>query len=325
MADSAQILRALADGRFHSGEDLARALACSRSAIWKHIRQLKKRVDIHSVNGRGYRLAEPLELLDRELILNALAPHQRQGMSACHLLDVVTSTNELAMLTAEEAPSTPRAWFAEHQTGGRGRRGRAWHSPYGRNLYFSLLQRFDMPLHQLAGLSIAVGVAIAEMLSGFGLQGHGLKWPNDLHWQGKKLAGILIEATGEAEGPAYAVIGIGLNIDLGEVPDWIDQPVASLRQAGLDISRNLIAGEVLARILDLSTRFTREGLTPFIHRWEGYDLYRGRPVRLIGPGRKHTGIALGVSSDGGLRLNIDGREQVFYAGELSLRSGDGNG
>ena len=111
----------------------------------------------------------------------------------------------------------PASGLPKARPAGGGRRGRSWHSPYGRNLYFSLLYRFDAPMHQLAGLSIAAGVELATLLSTLGLQGHGLKWPNDLLWQGRKLAGILVEVSGESEGSAHAVIGIGLNIDLGEI------------------------------------------------------------------------------------------------------------
>lgn len=321
MADLTQVLRVLSDGRFHSGEELARSLGCSRSAVWKHIRQLREHIDIHAVNGRGYRLQVPIELLDRELILDAVAPPQRDRLAACKVLDVVQSTNDLAMLAAEDRPRDPMAWFAETQTGGRGRRGRTWHSPYARNLYFSFLYPFDMPMLRLAGLSIAVGVELAGLLAELGLQGHGLKWPNDLHWDGRKLAGILIEATGEAEGPAYAVIGVGINLDLGDLPDWLDQPVASLSETGIEISRNRLAATLLGRMLDMCKRYEARGLEPFVQRWAEYDLYRDRAVRLSGPGLQQEGIARGVCVDGGLRLEVDGVERVFYAGEVSLRSG----
>jgi BirA family biotin operon repressor/biotin-[acetyl-CoA-carboxylase] ligase len=325
MADPTRVLRALSDGRFHSGEELARSLGCSRSAVWKHIRRLREHIGIHAVNGRGYRLHTPIELLDRELILGNLAPALRTRLGACHVLDEVDSTNDRAMRAAEDRPLQAMAWFAETQTGGRGRRGRSWHSPYARNLYFSFLHRFDMPMHRLAGLSIAVGVELAEMLSASGLQGHGLKWPNDLHWDGRKLAGILIEAAGEADGPAYAVIGLGLNLDLGDIPDWLDQPVASLSETGVAYSRNRLAATLLARMLDMCERFGSQGLEPFLLRWADYDLYRDSPVRLTGSGLQHVGIARGLSMDGGLRLELDGTQQTFYAGEVSLRAANRDG
>lgn len=324
MAETLQVLRALSDGRFRSGEELAGSLGCSRSAIWKHVRQLRQQsgLQIDAVTGRGYRLAEPLELLDSGTILQGLSLQQHASLGALHVEDVVGSTNELALQQAGNVMPSPQAWFAEAQTGGRGRRGRTWHSPYGRNLYFSLLYRFDLPLHRLAGLSIAVGLELAEMLGDLGLQGHGLKWPNDLHWQGAKLAGILIEAQGESEGPASAVIGIGLNIDLGRPPEWLDQPVCSLRDAGLAVSRNRLASELLGRMLGLCERFADEGLAPFTQKWPRYGLYQGERVRLSGLGSNHVGMLRGLNPDGGLRLELDDGERVFYGGELSLRRGE---
>lgn len=323
MAESLQILRALSDGRFRSGQELAGELGCSRSAIWKHVRQLRQQpgIRIDAVTGRGYRLARPLELLDRAAILAQAARTAPKGLGACHVEDVVTSTNELALHAAESGAQVTQAWFAEAQTNGRGRRGRAWYSPYGRNLYFSLLRPFDMPLHRLAGLSIAVGLELATLLNDLGLQGHGLKWPNDLHWQGRKLAGILIEARGETEGPVHAVIGIGLNLDLDGRPGCIDQPACCLREAGLEVSRNRLAGELLGRLLVLCERFASEGLEPFARRWPDYGLYQGERVCLQGPGQRHVGILRGLSPDGGLRLEIDGAERIFHGGELSLRHG----
>ncbi len=321
MADSRQVLKALADGGFCSGSELARRLGCSRSAIWKHVRHLREDLGlrIDAVNGRGYRLAQPLELLDRARVLAHVPAAQRRRLAACRIEDCVPSTNALALEAASQVPDGPIAWFAEAQTAGRGRRGRQWHSPYGRNLYFSLLYRFERPLHALAGLSIAVGVELAGLLSACGLRGHGLKWPNDLLWRGGKLAGILIEASGEAQGPAWAVIGVGLNVDLGEVPDWLDQPAADLRGAGITVPRTELAGRLLTGMLDLCETFAGDGLTPFVERWPEYDLLRGQEVCLSGPGLSQRGTVLGLAADGGLRLLSDGREQVFHGGEVSLR------
>jgi len=321
MAEALQVLRALSDGRFRSGEELAAILGCSRSAIWKHVRRLRQQagLQIDAVTGRGYRLSEPLELLDRESILQHLSAQQRTVLGALHVEDVVGSTNELALQRARQVATSPQAWLAESQTGGRGRRGRSWHSPYGRNLYFSLLHQFDMPLHRLAGLSVAVGLELAGMLADLGLREHGLKWPNDLHWQGGKLAGILIELHGESEGPASAVIGIGLNVDLGTPPEWLDQPVCSLTDAGLDVSRNRLAGELIGRMLNLCERFAAEGLAPFAQHWPRYGLYQDEPVSLSGPGSQHVGVLRGLSPDGGLRIQLNNGERVFYGGELSLR------
>jgi len=319
------LLKMLADGRFHSGEQIAAALGCSRSAVWKRIRQVREipGLEIDSVTGRGYRLREPLELLDSELILQHLPTERRATLHRLEVLGSVGSTNTLALQDAP-VPGRGSAWLAEHQSDGRGRRGRTWVSPYGRNIYFSLAWRFDMPLAELSGLSVATGAVLSEVLQAHGLRGHGLKWPNDLLWQGRKLAGILLEANGEAEGPATAVIGIGINLDLDDryAGQHIDQPYASLRDAGVKAERNRLAADLLDASMSMCVEFSREGLAPFLETWKRYDAFRDRPVRLTGPNSELHGQYLGLANDGGLCLMVGDKAQTFYAGELSLRAGE---
>jgi BirA family biotin operon repressor/biotin-[acetyl-CoA-carboxylase] ligase len=319
-----ELLHILADGRFHSGQDIAASLGCSRSAVWKRIQQLRAipGLEVDSVSGRGYRLGRPLELLQHDLILQQLPAARRDRLHRLEVLGSVGSTNTLAM---QHVPVAGRAsaWFAEHQSAGRGRRGRTWISPYGRNIYFSLAWRFETPLARLSGLSIAAGTVLCEVLEAHGLRGHGLKWPNDLLWQGRKLAGILLEANGETEGPATAVIGIGVNLDLDhKAAQHIDQPHAALRDAGLRVQRNRLAADLLDACMSMCIEFADRGLQPFLDTWQRYDAFRDRPVRLVGPRSELHGHYLRIADDGGLRLLVEGREQTFYAGELSLRPGD---
>ena len=319
-----ELLLILADGRFHSGQEIAASLGCSRSAVWKRIQKLREipGLGVDSVTGRGYRLHRPLELLQRDLILQQLPAARRGLLHRLEVLGSVGSTNTLAM---QNAPGAGRAsaWFAEHQSEGRGRRGRSWVSPYGRNIYFSLAWRFDTPLARLSGLSIAAGTVLCEVLDVHGLRGHGLKWPNDLLWQGRKIAGILLEANGETEGPATAVIGVGINLDLDrQAAQHIDQPYASLRDAGVRVQRNRLAADLLDASMSMCSEFADQGLAPFLATWQRYDAFRDRPVRLVGPGSELHGHYLRIADDGGLRLLVEGREQTFYAGELSLRPGD---
>lgn len=317
------LLRILADGRFHSGEEIARDLGCSRSAIWKRVSQLREipGIEVDSVTGRGYRFKRRLELLDRQVIEDSLSAEVAASLQDVHIVGSVDSTNALAMSVGPQIGSGA-AWFAEHQTDGRGRRGRTWVSPYGHNIYFSLAWSFDASLPEVAGLSIATGAALAEMLNSLGLSNHGLKWPNDILWNQRKLAGILLEVQGESNGPATVVIGIGINLDLGEQTKLqIDQPAVGLNETGLEIGRNRLAANLLESMAQMCREFARDGLSPFVRRWRDYDAFAGRPVSLVGPGREIAGTCVGLADDGGLRLLSDGREQVFYAGELSLRSG----
>ena len=318
------LLQILADGRFHSGEEIARLLGCSRSAVWKRIAALREipGLGVDSVTGRGYRLKQPLELLDQQKILASLPPHVAQVLQDCQVRGSVDSTNALAMQAAPEA-GRGAAWFAEHQSSGRGRRGRTWLSPYGRNIYFTLAWQFNASLSEVSGLSIATGAVLAQVLRAQGLEGHGLKWPNDLLWDRRKLAGILLEVQGETDGPASVAIGIGINLDIDEqLKCDIDQPIVDLREAGVEPRRNRLAGQLLQAMVEMCLRFTREGLQPFVEDWRRYDVFTGQSVRLIGPAREEVGINLGLAKDGGLRLQTDGGEKTFYAGEVSLRAGN---
>ncbi len=317
-----ELLALLADGRFHSGETLASVLGCTRATVWKRLQSLRERtgLEIQSVTGKGYRLARPLELLDREAIIAAMGEQAAARLAHLYVEQQVSSTNALAAEALRAGTRTPTVWLAEQQTAGRGRRGRRWHSPYGHNLYLTLLYRFDLPMQALSGLSIATGVMLAELLQRIGLREHGLKWPNDVHWRGRKLAGLLIEASGETEGPVHAILGVGLNLDLGDrIPEWVDQPVADLRHAGLRPSRNRLAGELIQTLLRGCAEYAESGLAPFLPRWQTFDLYRGREVRLSSAETEWRGVVLGLSSSGGLRLRTAEGERTFHGGELSLR------
>ncbi len=320
-----ELLRRLSDGRFHSGEALATALGLSRAAVWKQVRRLGSLpgIQVDAVRGRGYRLREPIEWLESEAVLAHLG-ETATLLEGLELLPQVDSTN--ARLLACEGPAVGRgrACLAEGQRAGRGRRGRAWFSDFGRNLTLSLAWRFDLPLGALSGLSLAAGVALAEALAALGLSGHGLKWPNDLHLSGRKLAGILVEARGEAGGPALAVIGIGLNLRLA--PDApIDRPWTDLRSAlGETPSRNACAGVVLRHLLTACRAYQAHQLSPFLPRWRAYDPYLGREVRVEWAGRRLQGVYAGL--DGGGRLLLDAAEGrlTLDAGEVSLRPGGGD-
>jgi BirA family biotin operon repressor/biotin-[acetyl-CoA-carboxylase] ligase len=318
-----QLIQVLADGRFHSGEDLAAELGVTRAAVWKRLKRLMGQtgLQVHAVRGRGYRLAEPLELFDADQLRAAVPALSNGRLEQLWVLPSVDSTN--SYLSRQPPPATGRglACLAEHQSAGRGRRGRSWVTPYGASLALSLAWRFDLPLATLSGLSLAVGVVLAETLQQFGLRGHQLKWPNDLHLDGRKLAGILVEARGEAHGPALAVVGVGLNLRLaGDQAQAIDQPWIDLASAGLrDVSRNQLAARLLDTLAAACERYAAEGLASFLPGWQGFDGYHGREVDLVSGERRIQGRYLGIDASGALLLERDGRPQAYHAGEVSLR------
>ncbi len=318
-----QLLQLLADGRWHSGEELAAAFGVSRAAIWKRMKLLQELpgVVVESATGKGYRLSRPLELLQRERILQHLGEQWSRQLQELYLLPSTGSTNSYLQQQCTSLAHGGVACLAEHQTAGRGRRGRRWVSPFGRNLCLSLAWRFDLPLQDLAGLSLASGVALARVLRRTGLKEHRLKWPNDILVDGRKLAGILVEASGEANGPCSAIIGIGLNLELDEASgQLIDQPWTDLRTNLHTLpGRNELAGLLLHELMVSCSRYQQEGLAPFLQEWRAWDGFLGQEVELIMGDRRIAGVYSGLDERGGLILHSSSGPETFYAGEVSLR------
>jgi len=317
-----RILDVLADGRFHSGEELGAAFGLSRSAVWKHLQALRALdIDLYAVRGRGYRLAYPLELLRPEPVLDQLSVRARQLLDCLEIHPELDSTNRYLLRRPHANGLPARACMAERQTAGRGRRGRPWVSPFGANLYLSLSWRYAGSPAGLAGLSLAAGVAVARALEACGVAEVGLKWPNDLLAGGGKLAGILLEMTGEASGPCQVVIGVGVNVAMpAAAAQGIDQPwvdlVGLLPQAP---SRNRLAGLLLDQLLLTADRYERDGVSPFLDEWQARDAVRDRAVALHLADGTVQGTARGIDEAGALLLETDGALRRFASGEVSLR------
>lgn len=309
-----------------SGDALARASGQTRAAVWKRIAGLREAgIDIQAQPGRGYVLAQPLELLDAESIRTQLPPTARAALAGLEVAWALDSTN--SELLRRPAPANGSAvLLAERQTGGRGRRGRPWVSPLAANLTFSLSRQFAGGLARLPGLSLVAGVATAEALQSLGLPQVRLKWPNDLvvvdAGSLRKLGGLLVEGGGENAGPARAVIGLGLNLRMPPGTDTgIDQPWTDLATlAGAAPSRNRVVAGVLAHWLPALAQFDADGLAPFLERYAAFDALAGRDV-VLHPGEGgRAARALGLAPDGALRVQLDGREQRVHAGEISVRA-----
>src|SRR5262245_33054090 len=248
---TSSVLRRLADGEFHSGEALAMSLDFSRASVWNSIRELEASgIEVYKVQGRGYRLPHPITLLDRAAIERQLGAHAQRF--EIDVRDSVASTNSALLERAAAGAPGGTVIAAEWQSGGRGRLGRAWHAGVGEALTFSLLWRFARGAGALAGVSLAVGAAIARAVGSAGVAGAGLKWPSDVLWQNGKLAGILTEWTGEALGPTAAVIGIGVNVRLSQATrERIGQPAADLETAcGAAPDRNGLLARLLIELAE---------------------------------------------------------------------------
>ena len=208
-----QVLAMLADGAFRSGEDIARQLRLSRSVVWKQIRALRASgIEIQAVPKQGYRLPRAIELYDGTKIAANLPTGMGNRIGRLDTLLEVDSTNRHIEEAPGPEPGQATVCVAEVQTAGRGRKGRSWVAPFGGSICLSLGWQFTESPPTLPALSLAIGIAVVRVLRRMGASAAGLKWPNDILWQGRKLAGILIEMRGESAGPARVVIGLGLNV-----------------------------------------------------------------------------------------------------------------
>lgn len=261
-----------------------------------------------------------VELLDADFILLALSDG---AASQLHSLSIALETvsTQLDAAAAEAPAHGCSVLFAEHQTGGVGRNARHWTSPASANLYVSVSRRFRGPLSRMAGLSLVVGVALAEALHAMGFSGVRLKWPNDLWVDGRKLGGILVQLRNHSPGSG-AIIGIGLNVRMpDDAAGRIDQPWCDLSQLGAgEVSRNEVATHLLAALLPALQQFDEAGLSPFLSRWQALDALDGRPVRVTDGMHQFEGLCLGIDGDGALRVRGPGlEERSFHGGEVSLR------
>lgn len=334
------LLSILSDGRFHSGTELAARLGLSRTAVWKHVRELEALgVRISALPGRGYRALSPVEPLDEAAIRAGLDPGAETLLAALEVHDQIDSTNARLMRAGPETP-TGTACLAETQTAGRGRMGRQWVSPVGANIYLSLLWRYEEP-SRVAGLSLAVGVAVVRALAGLGLadpapdtgrlatrqagdpSGLGLKWPNDLLWGDSKFGGILLEVAGEAHGPCKVVIGLGLNRHIpDEAGRSIDQAWSDLvRVAGSAAPpRNRLVAALLNELLPLLRDYPDQGLGPHLPDWRRYHRMQGREATLQQGDMEIHGRIDDVTDDGLLVLRCaDGSLRRFASGDVRLR------
>lgn len=315
------LLQVLADGQFHSGQDLGKALGVSRSAIWKQIRLIEESgIEVYSVKGRGYRIPGGLDLLALEQIRAHLKSEAAQALSRISLNLTIPSTNAMAMESVW-TDGHGSLYLAEQQTAGRGRRGRSWASPFASNLCFSLTWQFNRGAAALEGLSLAVGVALLRGLGALGIEGVELKWPNDLLWRGRKLAGVLLEMSGDAAGECYVVIGVGINVRMPESADSeIDQPWTDLAQiVGEAPSRNLLIAALMNAMVPVLEQFAEHGFATFAQEWQSASAHQGQVISLLLGNRHEQGICRGVDSSGALLLEVDGQVKAYHGGEVSVR------
>ncbi|MGL4714146.1 MAG: bifunctional biotin--[acetyl-CoA-carboxylase] ligase/biotin operon repressor BirA [Shewanella sp.] len=309
-----QILALLSSGQFVSGEQLANELEISRAAVNKHIDTLAAYgVSIYSVKGRGYKLANPISLIDASRLVQSID-------SRCFYFDEIASTNGFMLSHTAELKSGD-VCVAEYQSAGRGRRGRTWVSPYGHHLYFSLFWTFPQGMAQAMGLSLVVACTLVEVLKSFGVENIGVKWPNDIYVDNKKLAGILIEMSRQTDSECQLIIGVGINMAMSEEQGkGIDQPWSDLSELVCMPDKTALVIALQKQLKRDIQLFEREGLGAFQARWQTVDLFYGRDIRLLMGEKSVDGICRGIDEQGAVLLETVDGVQTFIGGEISLRA-----
>ncbi|KKO43809.1 biotin [Arsukibacterium ikkense] len=316
-----QLLQYMADGGFYSGQWLAEQLGVSRTAVANYLHELKQHgLEVFSVKGRGYKLAQAIQLLDATRIKHL----QTAGSAQILVQHITDSTNcqLLQRLQGRHELEPGSVIVAEAQSAGRGRRGRTWYSPFGTNLYFSCYWRLEQGIPAAMGLSLAIGLAVCRLLQQYYQLDAKVKWPNDIYVNGKKLAGVLVELSGTLDAGCDVVIGIGLNVGMPEQSkQHIEQPYTDLRtESSQQVDRNLLVVELQRQVVTVLQEFNVAGFAAFIAEFNQNDLYANQPVYLMAK-PSISGICRGVDKQGGIIIETSQSTEVHYGGELSLRAG----
>jgi BirA family biotin operon repressor/biotin-[acetyl-CoA-carboxylase] ligase len=312
------LLALLADGAFHSGEELGSKLGISRAGVWKQIDRLRVMgVEVHAITGKGYRLPTMLPLMSEARILQYLGPVAKSWRGAFRLVFSTESTNADAMRIAQGARER-FVVIAEHQTQGRGRRGRVWVSPPCANIYMSMLVSFQNGVAALEGLSLVAALLVVDALYKCGYRGFGVKWPNDILFDNRKVAGILLEISGDVVGPCKVVVGVGLNVKLPPTAsEKIDQPYTDLASSFVTApDRDKIASALISVLGKGFVRFESCGFESFREQWNQLDVYKGVVVDVSAGKNRIRGCVLGVNRSGALLLETDTGIREVSGGEL---------
>lgn len=321
---AAQVYAALADGEFHSGEELAGILGVTRSAVWKATGTLRALgTPLSAVRNRGYQLGHASEPLEAERIRAQLARPVSERVTRLETAWSIESTNTTLSARPYPRAGTSEVLLAEFQTAGRGRRGRAWLAPPGGAVCLSLSWTFPAVSQDLGALGLVIGVCLVRALAGLGLAEVRLKWPNDLLLRDRKLGGVLIEMRAEAAGSACVVIGIGLNVAMGEALvrtiSATGIQATDLTRAGITVARNALVAALVTACIEGLLEFERAGLKPFLEDWRRADALRGRPVNVTGGEGIARGLARGIDVHGALMVETHEGVQRFVSGDVTVR------
>ena len=310
------LLLLLADSQFHSGEELGEALGVTRAAIWKKLKKLETLgIKLHSVKGRGYRLPHEIELLDQA---------QLDGMGLDVPIKVcfeTKSTNDDVKKHIASGAELPVAVATEIQNQGKGRRGRQWQGGVAKNIMMSFGWRFENGISVVEGLSLAVGAVVARVLKKHGVESVGLKWPNDVQVEGRKICGILLEMVADQD-ICDVIIGVGLNVSMSEQDmTEVDQPWTDvMQQTTHKVSRNQILADLVSELEIVCKTFDQgDGLAAYLTEWMQQDVLKNQPVKMTSGKLEELGVARGIDAKGALLFEQDGIVKALHGGEVSVR------
>ena len=320
MSDKLVQLLSMQAGEYVSGEAISRELEVSRTAVWKQIKKLESKGYVFEAAPRlGYRLVSAPDKLDQDT-LYALLAGGRYGKTI-YWYETIDSTQNRARELAEQGAEDGTLIISDQQVQGRGRLGRSFVSPPGKGIWMSLILRPEIPLPFTPQLTLLTAVALCRALRRVTGLEIGIKWPNDLLIEGRKLSGILLESTAEEDRLRYVIAGIGISVNLeaDDFPEMIRDKTVSLRMAGNRVwNRSEIIQHVLQELEALMGLYEVQGFEPIRLLWEALSVSIGKPALLLTPQGERRGTPVGLSPQGALLLQeADGTVQPIYSAEMA--------
>lgn len=315
-----EIISLLADGESRSGQEIGDLLKITRSAVWKIMHKLVELgIPVERQQGKGYRFTRPVQILQKERIWEGLSPNIQEQIPDFDLADCIESTNDHLLTQIKYGKPSGSLVLCEHQTAGRGRLGRSWHSPYAANLYLSVYWHFKKDTSELSGLSQVATLAILRALSKHNVPGISLKWPNNIYYGDKKIAAVLIDMLAESHSNTDAVIGIGLNLSMSLPDGTIDQPWTDVHTiTNIFPDRNHMASTLLEELYTALMTFEEKGFTVFFDEWKQHDGLAGKTVLASNPSQSFSGIAHGIGSQGELLIETPQGIIPLFSGSVNV-------
>ena len=307
-------------GGFVSGQELSELLGVSRTAVWKAIRQLEEAgYEIEAVRNKGYRLVSEPDLLTAEAISARLCT--KWAGQEILSFDEIDSTNNEVKRRAEAAAGHGLLAVSEVQTAGRGRMGRPWSSPAGSGIWMSLLLRPALAPIQASGLTLVMALAVREAIVTMTGAACGIKWPNDIGSEGRKVCGILTEMSAEPDRINHIVIGVGINVTDDSFPEEIcDRAISIWQICGQKIRRAELIAEILKQFELFFDRYLQNGdMSALLEDYNAALINRGQKVRVLDPAGEYEAVAEGINASGALIVEKDGMRKEIISGEVSVR------